>query len=120
MEDDPFQALATEFALERHFAGIERAADGAQAFIRIENLKVLSTLALIVVGLHLPGLSGPQFVSELTMRVPTVPVLVIGCPGETAQDYPGKSVRFLPHQASSHDVLAGARTILSGAVSKVA
>jgi DNA-binding NtrC family response regulator len=120
VEDDPFQALATESALERHFAGIERARDAAQAFIKIENPKFLVTLALVVVGLHLPGLAGPQFVNELTSRVPHVPVLVIGRPGESAQDYPGKSVRFLPHGASSQDVLAGTRAMLSGPTSKVA
>jgi CheY-like chemotaxis protein len=120
VEDDPFQALATENALERHFAGIEKARDAAQAFIQIECPKILSTLALIVVGLHLPGLAGPQFVSELTARVPHIPVLVIGRPGESAPDYPGKNVRFLPHNASSQDVLAGTRAMLSGPYTKVA
>lgn len=107
-------------ALERHFAGIERASDAVQAFIKIENPKILSSLALIVVGPHLPGLAGPPFVEELTARIPNVPVLVIGRPGESAPNYRSKNVRFLPSDASSQDVLDGTRAMLSGPTSKVA
>lgn len=120
VEDDPFQANATESVLERHFAGIVRAGDAAQALIKIDNPRILSTLALIVVSLNLPGLSGPAFVNEITARVPSVPVLVIGRPGETAPDYAGQNVRFLPHDASSQDVLDRTRAMLARPSSKVA
>jgi DNA-binding NtrC family response regulator len=120
VEDDPFQAFFHRSALGRHFASIERAADASEAFIRVEEPGVEETLALIVAGLRLPGWAGPAFVSELTSRVPNVPVLVIGRPGETATDYTGNLVKFLPAASSERDFLAAVKGILSEGLLRVA
>lgn len=120
MEDDPFQARARQNILERQFAGIARASDAAETLILLDKPEFRENLALIVVGLHLPGLCGPSFVNELTSRFPAIPVLVIGRIGEIAPDYAGEKVRFLPHHASSQDVLEGCSSLLSEFLIKVA
>jgi DNA-binding NtrC family response regulator len=120
VDDDPFQAYAHRSALEHHYARIERAVDASEALIRVEEPGVAATLALIVVGLRLPGMAGPAFVSELTDRVPGVPVLVIGRVGETAADYCGDNLRFVAPDASAEDLLAGVKGALSKGLQRVA
>jgi DNA-binding response OmpR family regulator len=120
VDDDPFQAFAHRAALERDYASIERVADASSAFIRVQEPEFGQTLALVVAGLRLPGLAGPAFVNELKVRVPTVPVLVIGRLGETAAEYSGENIGFVPRNASAEELLAGVRALLSKGLKLVA
>lgn len=120
VDDDPFQAFGHRSALERHYASIERAVDASEALIRVEEPGVAETLALIVVGLRLPGMAGPAFVSELAARVPRVPILVIGRAGETSTDYGGAKVQFLPRDPSAEQLLAAVKALLSKGLRQVA
>jgi len=112
VDDDPLQAHVRRSILGRHFADVERAADVAEAFILVEDPRFAEKLGLIVVGLNRPGLSSPAFVAELTSRLPTVPVLVLGKGREEAAFYEGSNVRFLPRTAPSEQVLAVSRQMM--------
>lgn len=70
-------------------------------------------LVLVIAGLNQPGIEGPEFVRELTLRLPHTPILALGQAGETAQDYPGTDVRFLPQTATPADILAAAIDMFS-------
>jgi len=120
VEDDPFQAFAHRAVLERSFASIERAGDASEALIRVVEPGFVDTLALIVVGLRLPGLAGPAFVAELTARLPRMPVLVVGRGSETASNYSGENVKFLPGDASAEDLLAAVKGQLAERLRRVA
>ena len=120
VDDDPFQAYAHRSALEPHFAHIERAADANEAFIRVVDPGFEETLALIVVALRLPGMAGPAFVSELRSRLPKVPVLVIGRVGETASDYCGDNVSFVPRNTSGKELVRAVKRMLSAGLLRVA
>lgn len=113
VDDDPFRAFARCAALERAFYGVIRAASAADALIRMEEPALRGNLALVIAGLNQPGISGPAFVRELTLRLPHTPVLAIGQAGESTQDYAGANVRFLPQQTSPADILAAAIDMLS-------
>ena len=99
--------------LERRFRAVERVADAAQAFIRVDEPGFAERLGLVIVALAQPGLAGPQFVAELSARIPVVPILVVGRRGEIAPDYHGERIHFLPRQATVEDLLAGACDILA-------
>jgi len=120
IDDDPFQANVHRAALERDFASIERVADASQAFIRVTEPGFQESLALLVVGLRLPGVAGPAFVSELAARVPRVPILVIGRTGERAQDYCGQRVEFIPEGSRGRDLLIAVRKLLASGLRHVA
>jgi len=120
VDDDPFQAHLRRSALKSQFASVERVADASEAFIRVEESDFEQGLALVVVGLSLPGVAGPAFVNELAARLPRVPILVIGRPGEKAADYDGAHVYFLPAGASRGELLAATRRVLARGLRHVA
>jgi CheY-like chemotaxis protein len=120
VEDDPFQAFVHRSALGRHYDSIERVLDASEALIRVEEPGFEETLALIVVGLRLPGWAGPAFVNELRSRAPNVPVLAIGRLGETAADYADNLVRFLPGAPPERVLLAAVREMLPKELRQVA
>ena len=97
-----------------------RAADAAEACIRLDEPGFAERLILVIVALGQPGIGGPAFVNELTFRAYGVPILVLGRRGEVALDYRGELVHYLPRHATPEDILAGALQILSGNRSKVA
>jgi DNA-binding NtrC family response regulator len=120
VEDDPFQANAHRSALEHDFASIERVADASDALIRVDDPGFQETLALVVVGLRLPGMAGPGFVSELKARLREVPIVVIGRHRETAVDYSRENVEFLPAGSLGSELAAVVRKILSKRLRRVA
>lgn len=120
IDDDPFEASARKSVLEQHFTPVQSISGAADAFIRMEDPSFVEELALIVVALRMPGLSGPAFVKELANRAPDVPILVIGRYGESAPEYSAGNVRFLPQTTSTKELLSGARAILSRRMARVA
>jgi DNA-binding NtrC family response regulator len=59
------------------------------------------------------GIGGPAFVAELHLRMPSLPVLVLGNSGEVADDYAGDCVRFLSRPVASDEMLALAGEMLA-------
>lgn len=120
VDDDPFRAFARCAALEKLFLGVNRTANAAEAFICLDEPSFAGKLALVIVGLNLPGVAGPAFVGELTRRLPHTPILALGREGETAENYPGRNVHYLPVQASPAEILAEASKILTPKRARVA
>jgi len=120
VDDDPLQAQVRKSILKRHFNDVERAADVAEAFILVEEPRFVDRLGLVVVGLNRPGLGSPAFVAELTSRLPSVPVLVLGRNREEAALYAGENVRFLPGSVPSEQMLAVSRQMMEHAAPRVA
>lgn len=120
VEDDPLQAHVRRSILGRHFRQIERATDAAEAFILVEDRLFSERLGLVVVGLDRPGMGSPAFVAELTSRLPSVPVLVLGRNREDAGFYHGPNVRFLPRAVSAEQFLAVSRQMIEQYSARVA
>ena len=120
VDDDPLQAHVRRSVLGRQFPHVERAADVAEAFILVEDPRFVERLALVVVGLNRPGLSCPVFVTELTSRLPSVPVLVLGRGREESVYFEGPNVRFLPRTAPPEQILAVSRQMVGEYKDRVA
>jgi CheY-like chemotaxis protein len=112
VDDDPLQAHVRRTILGRAFLPIERAADAAEAFILVEDPEFTRRLSLVVVGLGRPGMGSRAFVAELTSRVPSVPILVLGPAGEEVLYSEAPHVRFLPRTASSEQLLGVSREMV--------
>jgi DNA-binding NtrC family response regulator len=120
VDDDPLQAHVRRSILGRHFPDVKRAADAAEAFILVEDPHFAGKLGLVVVGLNRPGLGSPAFVAELTSRLPSIPVLVLGRGREESAFYHGPNVRFLPRSASSEQIVKLSRQMLEQDSARVA
>lgn len=120
VDDDALESHARADVLESHFSSVYRVPDAAQAFIRLNDHEFAASVALVLVSLRLPGLSGPAFVRELAMRLGGVPILVIGKADETAPDYPTPTVRFLPRTTSASRLLSEAGAVFSSHLRMVA
>jgi CheY-like chemotaxis protein len=120
VDDDPLQAHVRRSILGRHFPHVKRAADAVEAFILIEDPRFTERLGLVVVGLNRPGLGSPAFVAELTLRLPSIPVLVLGRSREDAALYDGENVRFLPRTASPEQVVTLSRQMMGQSTARVA
>jgi two-component system nitrogen regulation response regulator GlnG len=95
VDNDPLQALARRSVLERHFDDVQRVGDAAEALCLVEQPEFAENLALVVSGLEMPGIGGPEFVAELHSRLPNLPILVLGNATDAAEDYTGGWIRFL-------------------------
>ena len=120
VDDDPLQAFVRKAILLRRFDNVERVASPADAFILVEQPAYAEKLGLVIVGLHLPGMGGPGFVSELTARLPYVHVLVLGGAAERPTDYSGENVRFLPKSLAAENLLPKCRQMLDRRISHIA
>jgi DNA-binding NtrC family response regulator len=113
VDDDPLQGQVRQSILGRSFAAVQRVGDAVEAFILVEDTGFVRQLGLVVVGLNRPGLSSPVFVDELTSRLPSVPVLVLG-PGRDESLYEAApNVRFLPRTAAPERMLAVSRQMVA-------
>jgi DNA-binding NtrC family response regulator len=96
VEDDPLEAHRILPLLTRAFSVVRRATDAAEALCLVEQADFADGLGLIISGHQTKGIGGPAFVAELCARRPDLPVLVLGRPDESASDYTGEHVSFLP------------------------
>jgi DNA-binding NtrC family response regulator len=113
VDDDPLQAFVRMSALERRFRDVVRVADAAEALCLIEEPTFSSRLGLVISGHHRPGLGGPEFVAELHIRKPDVPVLVLASGSENASDYSEFGVRFVPKPTHNDELVEIAGQMLS-------
>jgi CheY-like chemotaxis protein len=120
VDDDPLQAYLRRAILEGRLTGVERASDAAEAFILVEQPQFVEKLGLVIVGLHLPGVGGPAFVAELTSRLPSLPILVLGSNGDKAADYTNFNVRFMPRPIATEEMVAVSREMLNQHLAGVA
>jgi DNA-binding NtrC family response regulator len=79
----------------------------------MEQPQFSEQLGLVISGLNLPGIGGPAFVAELHERLPGIPILVLGAPGEDAANYKGAWVRFLPGPFGGEQLLKAANDLLT-------
>ena len=120
VDDDPLQAHVRKSILGRYFTDIQRAADPVEAFILVEDRRFVEKLGVVVVCLNRPGLGSPEFVAELTSRLPSVPVLVLGRSREEAAFYEGPNVRFLLRTAPAELLIALSRKMMEQYTARVA
>jgi DNA-binding NtrC family response regulator len=112
VDDDPLQAFSRKSILDRKFRDVQRVGDAAEALCLVEQPQFASSLGLVISGLHMPGIGGPAFVSELHERMPRLPVLVLGGSSDAPSDYAGGWVRYLSRRCDGEEMLASAGELL--------
>lgn len=88
IESDAFLASAWTNALVKGDFRVLRTDDPVEGLRMVESSRFAASLRLaIVCGGHLPGVSGPEFVAELSFRRPDLPILVLVADGEAIEEY---------------------------------
>jgi CheY-like chemotaxis protein len=113
VDNDALQAFQRKSILERCFQDVERVGDAAEALCLVEQRHFADNLGLVISGLSMPGIGGPEFVAELHSRLPDVPVLVLGSASEAEDDYAGGFVHFLAKPFAMDEMLAAASNLLA-------
>jgi DNA-binding NtrC family response regulator len=112
VDNDPLQAYERKAILERRFRDVQRVGDAAEALCLVEQPRFASKLGLVISGQDIHGIGGPAFVAELHTRMPSLPVLVLGGANESAADYDGERVFFLPKPFATEEMLTAASRLL--------
>jgi DNA-binding response OmpR family regulator len=88
IESDAFLASAWKNTLEKGNFHVLRTDDPVEGLRTLESPRLARSLRVaIVCGDHLPGVSGPEFVAELSFRRPGLPILVLAAEGEPIEGY---------------------------------
>jgi CheY-like chemotaxis protein len=112
VDDDPLQAFVRKTALEKSFPDVRRVS-GAEALCLIEQSHFSAQLALVISGTHMPGLSGSDFVAEISSRLPWMPVLVLGNGPDTGRDSPNDLIHFVPSPVSGEELSRLSRQMIA-------
>lgn len=112
VDNDPLQAFLRKSVLERKFHDVQRVGDAADALCLVEQPQFADNLGLVISGLHMPGIGGPEFVAELHLRLPKIPILVLGSVSEAAGDYIGDWIHYLAKPFATDDMVAVAGQLL--------
>lgn len=113
VDNDPFQASVCKSILEQQFSNVQRVGDAAEALCLVEQPRFAGRLGLVITDLNMPGIGSPAFVAELHVRLPRVPVLVLGDDAELAAAYDARWVRFLSRPFADQDILTAASELLA-------
>jgi DNA-binding response OmpR family regulator len=75
---------------------------------------------LIVTDHLMPGMNGPQFVTQLRARFPELPVLVLSGMAEAEEEYKDLDVLFRVKPFPPDELLTLVRSLLNGPMSRTA
>ncbi|MGO9638485.1 MAG: response regulator [Terracidiphilus sp.] len=114
VDDDPLQASLMMSLLGSRFGNVCRVNDAAEALCLIEQPEFAGKLGLIITGHHTFGIGGPAFVTELRLRKPDLPVLVLAAKDAVPSDYSDAHVVFLPRPFGGDRMLAVTGQLLAG------
>jgi PAS domain S-box-containing protein len=84
VDDEPAIRVAIRRALERHGWVVDEAADGAEAWLRLDVGGRPADYAVIVTDLRMPGVSGIELVERLRVEHPSLAARTIVITGDTA------------------------------------
>jgi DNA-binding NtrC family response regulator len=113
IENDPLHAMLHQSILEKKFSSVDRVADPAAALCLLEQPR--QNFDLVVCGPQRSGFGGAAFLQELHYRRPGLPVLVLGRPGDRADEFAEPDVAFLAAPVDGKDLIAVAGRLLNPA-----
>ncbi|HEY2170776.1 MAG TPA: hypothetical protein VGJ30_14205 [Candidatus Angelobacter sp.] len=112
VDDDPLHAAVRKAILVRKYPDVQRVSDAAEALCLVEQPQFAYDLNMIVASGLSSGIGLANFVSEIHLRMPDLPVLVID---EKRANYPnlsGYRVEFLKRPVTADDLLTAVSKML--------
>jgi DNA-binding response OmpR family regulator len=116
VDDNCIQATTRKVILARSGRSVALASDGRQA---LDFLKE-SSVGLVITDHLMPGMNGPEFVAQLRLCYPTLPVLVLSGLGEAEDEYRDLDVMFRVKPFPPDELLTLVRSVLQDPLSRTA
>jgi CheY-like chemotaxis protein len=120
VDDNSIQATTRKAILMRSGRSVAVASDGRQALLVLEDPEIARRVRLVVTDHLMPGMNGPEFVSQLRDRFPDLPVLVLSGMAEAEEEYRDLDVMFRVKPFPPDDLLALVRSLLNEPMSRTA
>lgn len=120
VDDNAIQAATRKAILSRLGRGVIVASDGTEALEHLEAAGSAHPFGLVITDHLMPGMNGPEFVTELRKRYPQLPVLVLSGMEDAIDAYDDLDVVFRMKPLPPEDLLHLVRTLLSEAIGKTA
>ncbi len=99
--------------LERKFEEVRRVNGAAEALSLLEQTHIARDIQMIVTSDRLMEIDLPSFLTELHLRIPEIPVLVICDKDRCDEKMSTYSIRFLKRPVSADDLLVAAHNLLN-------
>jgi CheY-like chemotaxis protein len=113
LDDDPAQ-LSVRQLLLRRMGGIE-SQTATEAHAALELLRSgsgLTTFGAVITDHIMPEVDGPEFVRQLRLFAPGIPVIVVSGMPEADAAYAGLDVVFLQKPCEPEDLIAAVKAAL--------
>ena len=112
VDDDPLHASVRKAILERKHSDVWRVGDAAEALCLLEQHYYAHEVSLVVSSDQLSGIGLAGLISELHVRMPGLPILVIGEKRLSDGDFTGFPVEYLKRPVTADDLLNAVNRIL--------
>jgi CheY-like chemotaxis protein len=112
VDDNPLRASLRKSLLEGGVPTVVRAIDASEALCMVESPEFAESLALVVTGHVMSGISGPEFVAEFRTRMPDVPVLVLSTTPAAEKEYSGISDVYHSQTTSPDELRSTVKRLL--------
>lgn len=112
IDDSAAQLHVREAVLKGAGFSVLTATTAEQALARLREPALAASLGVIVTDHIMPGASGADFVRQLRLVNPSVPVIAISGMAEAEGEYVGLNVRFLHKPCAPEDLIHHVRLAL--------
>lgn len=120
VDDNCIQATTRKAILARSGRSVALASDGRQALEFLRENDRSHPVGLVVTDHLMPGMNGPEFVAQLRLAWPTLPVLVLSGLAEAEDEYSHLDVMFRVKPFPPDELLSLVRSVLHDPLSRTA
>lgn len=120
VDDNCIQATTRKVILARSGRSVTLASDGRQALEFLKDSDRSHPVGMVITDHLMPGMNGPEFVSQLRRSYPNLPVLVLSGLAEAEDEYLHLDVMFRVKPLPPDELLALVHSVLHDPLSRTA
>ncbi|HUY82158.1 MAG TPA: response regulator [Acidobacteriaceae bacterium] len=120
VDDNAIQAAARRNVLLKTGKAIALASGAPKALDMLDDAALRESIGLVITDHQMPGMNGPEFVSRLRDRLPSVPVIVLSGYLDVEPEYDGLNIIFRSKPIAPEQLIALTKSLLDPPLTKTA
>jgi DNA-binding NtrC family response regulator len=120
VDDNAIQATTRRTILLKTGRAVALASVATQALAMLEDASLLKSIGLVITDHCMPGMNGPEFVTQLRQRMPSVPVIVLSGFPDVETEYEGMNVQFRLKPMPPEELIGLTELLLKSPLTKTA